>query len=354
MIGTPNARLTRRGFTLIELLVVIAIIAILVGLLLPAVQKVREAAARMKCSNNLKQWALACHNYQSSNNTFPRLHNDARRVGWMVAVLPFTEQEAINNLIKQGGTAASVDGTTAFAAGPADAWNTNYKPWMQDMSIRVCPSDPQAGQGGGTTYFTRNSSYRASLGDYSGDFGRTDYQPNFRGAFREERGLTFADFTDGTSNTLLLGEVAICAAGDTQNAKTSLCLNASTPAGALAAVDTANRRKLRNPGADWSGRRWNDAIPVYSGFHSATAPNTPSCLGWGSSDTNAPLLSLGSYHSGGAMVALGDGSVRFLADSIDVGNATIAIWDLKSGKSPYGVIGAMGTVQGGETESFGG
>ena len=118
----------RKGFTLVELLVVIAIIAILVGLLLPAVQKVREAANRMMCMNNLKQLALAVHNYETSNEMMPRYHDpDPQRSSWVIQLLPYVEQENLYRIFGRPATPA----TGKIIPAVPGSWDPPGPTWVQ-------------------------------------------------------------------------------------------------------------------------------------------------------------------------------------------------------------------------------
>ncbi|HBI46373.1 MAG TPA: hypothetical protein DDY78_26505 [Planctomycetales bacterium] len=130
--------LRRDAFTLIELLVVIAIIAILIGLLLPAVQKVREAAARLSCTNNLKQMALAVHGYEGDHGQVPPSHEfQPYNGGWLVAILPYIEQ---GNLYKN---IHSTPGKGEYTNPIAGSWMVQNS--SQRIKTYVCPSDPRSG-----------------------------------------------------------------------------------------------------------------------------------------------------------------------------------------------------------------
>src|SRR5215204_6366538 len=160
----PNANPRRaRGFTLIELLVVIAIIAILIGLLLPAVQKVRAAAARMKCSNNLKQLGIALHSYHDTNGTFPKCPTlgGTTSVGWTALVLPYIEQDALGRTIRPT--------TGAYVAGP------NRNAGGVRIAMFLCPSYDQERS---TSTIDNAAGANAFTTHYVGNAGPTGAKPN--------------------------------------------------------------------------------------------------------------------------------------------------------------------------------
>ena len=290
----------RKGFTLIELLVVIAIIAILIGLLLPAVQKVREAAARMSCSNNLKQLGLAQHNYHDSNGQLmPVVGQGGCCWGtWMVLVLPYMEQDNAYKLYQNwGGTdAVSSNFPTPSVARPryGAAPNTTNVTGRRFKTM-TCPSDRENAPIGIIT----NHNYSVNTGTGSTYGGRpvgapTSFIPQpgmFDGSAPRTRKIKLTDVTDGLTNTIMVGEV------------------------------------LQGQGRDLRGFQWwgdaagvstfappNTSVPdqIYDAFYCNNQPlqGLP-CVG----GSGATFFSR-SKHSGGVNVCLGDASVRFITNSI--------------------------------------
>ncbi|MHB8900477.1 MAG: DUF1559 domain-containing protein, partial [Thermoguttaceae bacterium] len=198
-------RAAATGFTLVELLVVIAIIGILIALLLPAVQAAREAARRSQCTNNLKQLALAIHNYADVSKTLPARAGGTRgpgtNAGWLsgwIVLLPFYEQAPMLDRIKAGDPSVPI-----APWGPATG--TSWSSWNTAPGVLLCPSDP--GVNDGTNL--RLNNYCFSSGD---DARSNDGQTagNTRGMFGHLFWVAFRDVTDGLSNTVMLGEKVRC------------------------------------------------------------------------------------------------------------------------------------------------
>lgn len=294
-----------RGFTLIELLVVIAIIAVLVSLLLPAVQQAREAARRTQCKNNLKQIGLALHNYHDVHQTFPSgwiaidavtklpsAHEGTSGAGWAVMILPFIEQTNAYNLFNPNVSIT-------------DPLNADFL--KQPMVSYKCPSDPQP-----ATFDLPEEANPANIlakmpiANYIGSFGPESLdgceepagtapvlptgQCKGSGMFYHNSKVTIRDVTDGTSNTYMIGE----------------------------------RKTIESQGwyTTWPGMvaEAEEAFQRVCG----TADHTP----------NHPAThfdDFSSHHTGGAQFCQADGSVRFISQSID-----------------RGVYQALATIQGGE------
>ena len=190
----------RRGFTLVELLVVIAIIGVLVALLLPAVQAAREASRRMKCTNHLKQFGVALHNYADTYKVFPNRRGgfgglQANRISPFVQLLPYLEQKAMHDRIQAGDPA----NPTAFPPG-GPRGDASWAVWNTPPPVFRCPSDPAAITRGNSD---KGHNYVLCEGDQV-NFVNTS--TNTRGMFTRLACRRFAEVTDGTSNTLLMSE----------------------------------------------------------------------------------------------------------------------------------------------------
>lgn len=308
----------RRAFTLIELLVVIAIIGVLVSLLLPAVQKVRESANRIHCTNNLKQLGLACQNYESTHGQYPPA---GKGYGWCIVsgpylgdaevynlnglslLLPYLEQTALDSRLnrqqtmsdqKTGYCCSYVGNTMGELVG--DALTDGNGPLMAtQLPILFCPSDPGRrlqgpsaayGPGGRLDGAKSNYDFITSTSDFYCNYWRVA-APNARTMFGENSTTRQSFIKDGTTNTLMLGETTL----EVYNGRTSC----------------------------WGYRGWvmtgiDPRYGINDWSFSTEAEQIPGRLGsWGRA---------GSLHAGGAHFCFADGSVHFIQENINVTTLT--------------------------------
>jgi prepilin-type N-terminal cleavage/methylation domain-containing protein/prepilin-type processing-associated H-X9-DG protein len=292
----------RRGFTLIELLVVIAIIAVLIALLLPAVQKVPEAANRVACANNLKQIALATHNYHDTFKKFPTGGHISDLVGnrptggttlW-IELLPYFEQDNLRNKWDNYDNRNNVAGERHATS-------------AQVIRLLICPSDALEDPVGEYTVPPPNWSWGFyALSSYGGNAGKravyTGGAPRFPrmtrdGIFWLDSRVRIADIPDGTSNTLFFGERYHY---DPEYDRLH-----------------AQLFSVSAPVADWGRWGWTAGPGIMANvtLHSAAPINYMMPPGGDFSNLENRLGAFGSGHPGGANFAFADGSVRFLNDS---------------------------------------
>jgi prepilin-type N-terminal cleavage/methylation domain-containing protein/prepilin-type processing-associated H-X9-DG protein len=341
----------RRGFTLIELLVVIAIIAILIGLLLPAVQKIREAAARMSCSNNLHQLGLAMHNYHDANNKFPPGvgHYGCCWGTWAMSILPYVEQDNMWKLyVNYDGS--DIIGTPAgnttgwrYGAGTNPAGVTS-----QRLKVYTCPSDTPSAP---LSVSATGGSFNLTAHNYGVNYGNTNfYGTTISGvAFG---GAPFRAYPSGwLSDSGMQAYYGWAQPDSDKHAKYQQWGAAGQPQATIPAISDGTSNTLmmaeviQGQGGDLRGFIWWGNS---SGFTTFNLPNSnaPDELTGGvcnASATRAPCVALNSqsfpkmtaarsWHSGGGVnAAFCDGHVAWVTNNI-----SIATWR------------ALGTSQGGE------
>lgn len=347
----PNHSPVRQGFTLVELLVVIAIIGVLVALLLPAVQMAREAARRMQCTNNMKQIGLALHNYHDTFGTLPPNITGARQssggcesgfFSWLTHLLPYVEQKNLYDSIDFSVGMSDSCGQS----GPSDYINLtisdshpNAAAASTTIDMLLCPSDSFTVNDAIGSAKPAPNSYAANVGwalRTTGIDGTRDpltqsngfigtANPNTSTDGKQGK-VTFADISDGLTNTAAVSERPISSANQLMD-----LANAPEPLLSYCGGSTTARSlpkwlpycaSVSAPDFTYSkpiGRSWISGWSLVGNTYLHVMPiNKRSCHIYGGQDSGNNIVTPGSRHPGGLNVCLGDGSVRFMPETVDL------------------------------------
>lgn len=373
------------AFTLAELLVVVAVIGVLIALLLPAVLVARETARRMNCSNHLKQYGMALHNFHSTQKHFPASrdilnhfdgpsteespggHDFAGVVGTTVFLLPFLEESARYDTIFSDSQSVPA---RSMPMRDGDAYR-------ERIPTLLCPSEPLRTtpitymNPDGTSFDVARQSIVVSHGDGMWNNNRPDRletnekaRVGLRGLFHPLTFKSLNDCTDGISQTIAASEAALGENTSPLKVKGGIRKTVNIFTGstanpidcALSSHNIADRTLLVAGDGLWRKNMFTDGRTVHAGFTTVLPPNSPSCA-FGVIGTESDrgeyawgVFSPSSYHFGGVNVVFLDVSVHFVSDLIDSGQPSSN--QLVNGASPYGVWGAIGTPAAGETKTF--
>jgi type II secretory pathway pseudopilin PulG len=355
---------------LVELLVVIAIIGVLIALLLPAVQAAREAARRMQCSNNMKQWVLGLHNHNDANQTFPAAYQKCHKSSdtrWSATycLLPFME------------AAARFDAIRSKANDPwPSSIQSGFAETQANFATVLCPSDSDAkipspnGAKGNIVVSYGDGALEVSdagaIGPGAWSGGANDVST--RGLFYPTRTVdnkligawkSLDLIPDGTSNTIAISEcVTSIKANDARkkggvaNNSGGLDIQNGMNIRPQICLQRADGNTLKSASNQRRCARYLDGLILYSGFSTIMPPNAPTCPKNNNTEICWGIYSASSNHSGGVNTGRADGSCSFVSENVDCGGLPEAVQgkDLK-GQSPYGVWGALGTPEGGESKA---
>ena len=354
------------GFTLVELLSVIAIIGILVGLLLPAVQSARDAARSSECANRLRQLALGVLQHEEARRMFPLINKNWELMslnpsngtieffGYITPVFPYIEEQW-----RYDDITYQMKNNNGFAP-----WSSTKGMDTSSPSL-VCPSDFRAKVGKTGSATSGRKSYLANCGDIvTGNYGtngwaRSPFASGNTVKFGKNPRVRVKDILDGTSKTIILSERAVGAGtgkadrnvisgyavgvATSQSTKPQVCLD-----------QVVNGQLTSTYTSDTVSFRWVSREDINNVFYTVLPPNGPSCTSQGSADGYSidswALMTASSYHQGGVNVAMADGAVRFVSETIyagdpnDTPNVVSGNYQNYNGKSQWGVWGALGTM----------